>query len=82
MRRAIGLLLLGAAAGAAINMMMSPSQKKAMRRKLYKGTEDFVDGLKDKIRSSNERISEFADLAEERIDMLNRKIKAMEKAVS
>jgi gas vesicle protein len=80
MKKAIGLLLLGVAAGAAINMMLSPSQKRSMRRKLYRGTEDFIDSLKDKIHQGNERINEYAELAEERIDLLNKKIRAMEKA--
>ena len=80
MRNALGFLLVGVAVGAAINMLMSSSQKKAIRNKLYKGTEDFMDGLKDKIRAGNEKINEYAELAETRIEMLNKKIKAMEKA--
>lgn len=80
MRNAIGLLLLGAAAGVAINMMISPSRKKSLRNKLYKNTEDFMDAVKDRIHAGNQRLSEYAELAEERIDLLNKKIKAMEKA--
>ena len=82
MKNAIGLLLVGAAVGIAVNALMSSDKKSGMRKKLFKGAEDFADNLKDKIHESHTKISQYAEMAEDRIDSLNRKIKALEKSMA
>lgn len=82
MKNAIGLLLLGAAVGAAIGVLMAPAKGSDTRKKVFKGAEDLVDDLKEKIRMSNKKIDEYAEIAEETMDKINRKLKAAEKTYS
>lgn len=80
MKNALGLLLFGAAVGVAAGVLMAPSKGSETRKKVFRGAEDWMDHLKDQIRESSKKVNEYAEIAEERIDLLNKKIKAMEKA--
>lgn len=80
MKNSLGLLLLGAAVGAAIGVLMAPAKGTDTRKKVFKGAEDLADDLKEKIRMSNKKIDEYAEMAEETIDKINKKLKAAEKS--
>lgn len=80
MKTSIGLLLFGAAVGIAAGVLMAPSKGSDTRKKAFKGAEDWMDKLRVQIRDSSKKINDYADIAEERINALNKKIRAMEKA--
>jgi len=80
MKNSLGVLLLGAAVGAAIGILMAPAKGSDTRKKVFKGAEDLADDLKERIRMSNKKIDEYADMAEDTIDRINRKLKAAEKS--
>jgi gas vesicle protein len=80
MKNSLGLLLFGAAIGIAAGVLMAPSKGSDTRKKVLRGAEDWMDRLKDQIRDSSKKINDYAEIAEERIDALNKKIRAMEKA--
>ncbi|MBA3681240.1 MAG: YtxH domain-containing protein [Bacteroidetes bacterium] len=82
MKNPLGLLLLGAAVGAAVGILMAPDKGTKTRKKIFEGAEGLTEELKDKIRLSNKRIDEYAEAAEEALEKINKKLKAAERSYS
>jgi gas vesicle protein len=82
MKNTLGLLLVGAAVGVAIGVLMAPDKGTKTRKKIFEGAEDLAEELKNKVKASNKKFDEYAEAAEEAIDKINRKLKNAEKAYS
>ncbi|MBA2612762.1 MAG: YtxH domain-containing protein [Bacteroidetes bacterium] len=80
MKNPITLLILGLVIGAAAGILIAPEKGSKTRKKIFEGAEDLAEDFKDKIRSSNRKIDEYAEAAEEALDKINRKLKAAEKS--
>ena len=61
--KVLSALLLGAAAGAVVGLLMAPDKGSNTRKKIREGTSDLIDQLTDKINEGKEALSDLKDKA-------------------
>lgn len=71
--KVISALLVGAAAGALVGLLLAPESGDKTRRKLNKTAKDLLDDLEDAWEDSAERIKSLADSAVEELEKYSKK---------
>jgi len=66
--RILGALLLGAAVGATLGILMAPDKGSETRKKIFNGARDMADDLKERVNRLRNKGEEMADLAEDKFD--------------
>jgi gas vesicle protein len=72
----IGALLLGAAVGAALGVLLAPDKGSETRKKLMSGAKDLADDLKEQVKNGASRLTEMRDMAEEKVEDFAKNAKA------
>ena len=69
----LGALVLGAAAGAALGLILAPEKGSKMRQKIADTTSDLINQLTDKIKEGKSALSDLQNKAESKVEDLKEK---------
>lgn len=74
--KVLGALLLGAAVGVGIGILLAPEKGSETRKKILDGSKDLTDQLKEKFNEGMSKLRSMDEKAEEKIDEFVRTAKS------